>query len=231
MKRTFTFIISLGLVLMLAGIPAMAENVASPVKTTSAAVPTPAISFDQAVTLAKASAPGYELMSLTLEDENSAQVYQAELINPTDGARMEIKIDSASGQVTTDNAADEQIGENDNETADAQNGADSNAEYGGNDEGQGENENEGDYEVADAQEGQTTNDAADTALQAKAAVTLTQAEQTILSANAGAVITGIKLEDENGTPVYSATLIDTNGQMIEVMVNAVTGTILPGEDQ
>lgn len=229
MKRTFTFIISLGLVLMLAGIPAMAENVTSPVKTISAAVPTPAISFDQAVTLAKASAPGYELMSLTLEDENSAQVYQAELINPTDGARMEIKIDSTSGQVTTDNAADEQIGENDNETADAQNGADSNAEYGGNDEGQGENE--GDYEVADAQEGQTTTDAADTALQAKAAVTLGQAEQTILSANAGAVITGIKLEDENGTPVYSATLINTSGQQIEVMVDAVNGTILPGEDQ
>ena len=229
MKRTFTFIISLGLMVMLAGMPAVAENVASP--TTATSVPAPAISFDQAVTLAKAAAPGYELMSLTLEDENGTQIYQAELINPTDGAKMEIKIDGTSGQLISNNTADESIGENGNETADEQNGADSNVEYVGKDDGQGQDANENENEAGDEQNGQTANDTADAALMAKATVTLAQAEATILNANAGAVITGIKLEDENGTPVYSATLIDTNGQQIEVMVDAVTGTILPGEDQ
>lgn len=231
MKRTFTFIISLGLVLMLAGIPAMAENVTSPTKATSADVSTPVVSFDQAVTLAKSAAPGYELMSLTLEDENGTQVYQAELINPADGTLMKVKIDSTSGQLISDNAADERIGENDNETADEQNGTDDNVEYVGKDDGQEQDANENENEAVDEQNGQVANDTADAALMAKATVTLAQAEATILSANAGAMITSIKLEDENGMPVFSAMLIDTNGQQIEVMVDAVTGSILPGENQ
>ena len=154
-------------------------------------------------------------------------IYQAELINPTDGATMEIKMDSTSGQLITNNAADASIGENSNEAADEQNGTDSNVEYIGKDDGQSQDENK----TVDVQNANTATDTADTALMAKASVTLTQAKETILSANAGAVITGIQLEDENGTPVYSAMLVDANGQKIEVMVDAVTGTILPGEDQ
>jgi uncharacterized membrane protein YkoI len=224
MKRKLIVTLSLCLILMLAGLPAMAETSTTP--TTVASFAMPAISFDQAVILARAAAPGYELMALSLEDENGTQIYQAELINPIDVTMVEVMIDASSGQTIINNAAGENAMENSNETADEQNGNDSNVEYVGSDDGQDQGENE----AADVQNGKTATDTTDTTLMAKD-ITLTQAKETILSAYAGAVIIDIQLEDENGMPVYSATLKDANGHQIEVMVDAVSGTILPGENQ
>ncbi|MCE5342065.1 MAG: PepSY domain-containing protein [Eubacteriales bacterium] len=225
MKRTLIVTLSLGLILLLAGLPAMAETSTTPATVASFAIP--GIPFDQAVTLAKAAAPGYTLMSLSLEDENGALVYLAELISQTDGTKIEVTLDASSGQTITNNAAGENATENGNETADEQNGDESNVEYVGSDNGQDQGENE----AADEQNGETADDTADAALLAKAVVTLTQAEEIVLNTNAGATLTGIQLEDENGAPVYSATFIDANGQQSEVKVDAVTGAILPQDNQ
>lgn len=220
MKRTLIVTLSLGLVLMLAGLPAMAETSTTPVTATAATLP--GIPFDQAMTLAKAAAPGYELMSLSLEDENGVLVYLAELISQTDGTKIEVTLDASSGQTITNNTADENVTENGNETADEQNGDESNVEYVGNDDGQDQGENE----AGDEQSGETADDTADAALLAKTVVTLTQAEEIVLNANAGAIITGIQLDDENGATVYSVTFVDANGHQSEVTVDAVTGEIL-----
>jgi uncharacterized membrane protein YkoI len=252
MKRTLTVVLSLGLVLMLSGAPAMAETNTAPLATASFVMPT--ISFDEAITLAKAAAPGHELMALSLEDENGVLVYQAMLINQTDKTMIEIKLDSTTGMIITETAASENVvendseadneqnggdnnveyvgsddvlGQNENETDNEQNGDESNVEYVGNDDGLGQNENE----AAVEQESKTTDDAADAALLAKAVVTLTQAADIVLTANTTAVITGIQLEDENGMPVYSVALIDANGLQVAVRVDAVSGAILPDDNQ
>jgi uncharacterized membrane protein YkoI len=252
MKRTLTVVFSLGLVLMLSGAPAMAETNTAPLAAASFVMPT--ISFDEAITLAKAAAPGYELMALSLEDENGVLVYQAVLINQTDKTMLEIKLDSTTGMIITEPAASENVvendseadneqnggdnnveyvgsddvlGQNENETDNEQNGDESNVEYVGNDDGLGQNENE----AAVEQESKIADDAADAALLAKAVVTLTQAADIALTANTGAVITGIQLEEENGMPVYSVALIDANGLQVAVRVDAVSGAILPDDNQ
>jgi uncharacterized membrane protein YkoI len=224
MKRTLIVTLSLSLILMLAGLPAMAETSTTPVTATTATLP--GIPFDQAMTLAKAAAPGYDLMSLSLENENGVLVYLAELISQTDGTKIEVTLDASSGQTITNNTADENVTENGNETDDEQNGDESNVEYVGSDDGQEQGENE----AADEQSGETADDTADAALLAKAVVTLTQAEEIVLNTNVGATITGIQLDDENGAPVYSVTFVDANGQQNEVKVDAVTGEMLPQDN-
>ena len=187
MKRT-TIIVSLALILMLAGIPALAATVSTTSATTTEAKPNPGISFNQAISLAKAAAPGYRLMELSLDDEDGQLIYEAELIRLTDSSKIEIILDAATGELIP-NTPDDEDDEDKNENLE------------------------------------------DAVLLAKAVITFEQANDYVLKANAGAMITEIELEEENGLLVYKVEFFSANGQETEVMVDAVTGAIIPVNNQ
>ena len=78
------------------------------------------VSFTQALSIVNTAYPNYSIISLELDSENGSLVYQAELINASDGSVLEAKVDPVSGQVLAQSAsADEQngnAGENENES-------------------------------------------------------------------------------------------------------------------
>jgi uncharacterized membrane protein YkoI len=213
MKRTFILALSLGLILMLSGMSALAQAVSAPI-----IVPTPALPFEQALTIAQTAVPDYALMSLSIEDENGTVTYLAELMSQTDGTMLEITLDGASGQILANNPLDKNAEENDGEN----NG--DNVDEQNNDETAGENADE-------QSDNESVNNANDAVLMAKAVLTQQQAEDIALGANAGAVFADIQLNDENGLAVYGVALTAADGQKFEVKVDAVTGAILPDENQ
>jgi uncharacterized membrane protein YkoI len=220
MKRTIPFVIAMIVVLMLAAIPALAENAKS-LPTEAAAFSAPAISFNKAVILARDAAPGYLMISLSLEDENGVQVYQAELLSQADGSMIEITIDCTSGQILSNKPYDEITDEN------AQSGNDNNEASLGNGDGQDQGENE----AANTQSNDTADETVDKAVLTKAVVTFSQAEAIALTNNEGAILVRIQLDDENGLPVYSLMIIDSNNHQIDIKIDAILGAILPDDNQ
>lgn len=239
MKRSMLYLISMAAALLLAYTPAFAETTTDTVAATSVS----AVSFSDALTLSQDVNPGWTLISLSLEDENGDTVYHAELLNPTDNTVYEVTLNSTTGQVESmtpsaslDEADQTEAGsssyddpveytEGNGDTGETENEQDDqNGQY----EQDDQNEQDGQNESSDENEAEseTTGDAADAALYAKAVVTLTQAQEIALSANPDAVMTGISLEDENGSPIYEIVLLDANGQQLTLKVDAITGAML-----
>ncbi len=185
--------------------------------------------FDQAVTLAQGVHPDWALVALSLDNENDTLIYEAELVNPADGAKAEVQFNAVTGEMMAQDTAIDSA-----ELENAGGAGDDSSEAEAVDNGQtgAEQENDGNQRDTQEQEQQATADDAteagdDLAVLAQATVTLPQAGDTALAAYPGAFITEIELEDENGAPVFGVTLSDAQGQRAQVKVDAVSGAILP----
>lgn len=212
MKRMYQILVSLTMTVLLAGTP-VAFAAASASASDMAAMK---ITFNEALAIANGAYPDLKLFSLSLDDENGAWVFQAELLDPADGSSVTVGIDSVTGEVLP-LSGDEDNVNNENE-----------------DDGNRGNENdrnEQDMENGNVSDKETENDAEDAALLQNADLTILQAYTLVMNANTGAFITQIELQNENERPVYDAAFIDVGGQAQIVKIDATTGAILSEEQQ
>ena len=124
-KKTY---LSITLALLLAASTFLVASADS--NTNSAAITSVKVSFSQTLSIVSDTYPDLTLISLALDDDNGVLVYQANLLNPVDGSVMEIVIDSESGQISqqaADDNSQSQQGDQNGETDDNGNGAQSEA--------------------------------------------------------------------------------------------------------
>ena len=193
MKKT---IVSITLALLLAASIFLIASADSGINDT--AMTSVSVSFSDALSIISDAYPDLKLLSLSLEDENGVQMYQAELVNPADSSAIEIAIDSQSGQISQQG---DQNGEN--------------VQY----------EDTSDDNSTAEQNGNTEQDEAFDLSTVK--VSFSQALSIVNTAYPDRTLFTLQLDSDNGSLVYLAELLNvSDNSVLEVKVDAVSGQML-----
>ena len=169
------------------------------------------VSFSEALTIVSDAYPDLKLLSLSLEDENGVQMYQAELVNPTDNSVIEVAIDNQTGQISQQADDDNsQIQQSD------QNGE--NVQY---------EDTSDDNDYAE-QIGKTEQD--EVADMSAVNVSFNQALSIVSTAYPDYTLFALQLDSENGSLVYQSELFNaSNNTILEVTIDAGSGQIVSQE--